>query len=319
MSRVIVIGGSGHVGSYLIPRLVALGHSVVNISRGQAQPYKAHPAWAQVETVALDRRAEEKAGTFAKKIAALRGDIVIDMIGFELAQVQPLVEALRGSIEQYLFCSTIWVYGRLAQVPSTEADPPCPIDAYGRGKAEIEAYLMREARLRGFPASVFRPGQIVGEGWPPITPLANAETDVWRKIARGEEITLPNFGNERLNHVHADDLAQWILCAMANRSAANGEVFNTVAERGLTLRGYAEAAYAWFGKTPRICFAPAETYLAQITDDALRELTRGHLVRSSSHSIEKAKRRLGYAPRYTSLEALYESVQSLLARGIVTI
>ena len=33
--RVVVIGGSGHVGTYLIPRLVAAGHEVVNVSRGQ--------------------------------------------------------------------------------------------------------------------------------------------------------------------------------------------------------------------------------------------------------------------------------------------
>jgi uncharacterized protein YbjT (DUF2867 family) len=38
MSRIVIIGGSGHVGSYLLPALVERGHEVVNISRGAAKP-----------------------------------------------------------------------------------------------------------------------------------------------------------------------------------------------------------------------------------------------------------------------------------------
>jgi nucleoside-diphosphate-sugar epimerase len=32
--RIVVIGGTGHIGSFLVPRLVRAGHEVVNISRG---------------------------------------------------------------------------------------------------------------------------------------------------------------------------------------------------------------------------------------------------------------------------------------------
>ena len=40
MSRVVIIGGSGHVGTYLVPRLVEAGFDVVNVSRGERQPYQ---------------------------------------------------------------------------------------------------------------------------------------------------------------------------------------------------------------------------------------------------------------------------------------
>lgn len=132
MSRIVVIGGSGHVGSYLVPRLVELGHEVVNVSRGMAVPYRAHFAWNSIENIAIDRTAEEKAGRFGTMIAELRPEIVIDMISFDLPSAQRLVDALRGRIEHYLFCSSIWVYGRFLTIPSTEADPPNPIDTYGR-------------------------------------------------------------------------------------------------------------------------------------------------------------------------------------------
>src|SRR5262245_20287340 len=170
MARIVVIGGSGHVGSYLVPALVERGHDVVNVSRGAAKPYRSHYAWGQIENVTLDRAAEEKSAQFGMKIAGLRPEIVVDMISFDLPSPQQLVEALRGKVEHYLFCSSIWVYGRLSTVPSTEAEAPNPIDSYGRGKAESEAWLMREARVLGFPATCFRPGHIVGEGWNPITP-----------------------------------------------------------------------------------------------------------------------------------------------------
>lgn len=315
MSRIVIIGGSGHVGSYLVPALVERGHQVVNVSRGTAKPYRPHYAWGEIESVALDREAEEKAGRFGAKIADLRPDIVVDMISFDLSSTRHVVEALRGKVGHYLFCSSIWVYGRLFAIPSTETDPPNPIDAYGRGKAECEAWLTREAHVTGFPATCFRPGHIVGEGWNPINPIGNADPEVFSLIARGDELVLPNLGLEVVHHVHADDVARWIMCAIENRSASIGEVFNTVSEQAVTLRGYAETAYRWFGKEPRIAYKPFEEWLADLGEYA--ESSRGHVIRSSCHSIEKSRNRLGYKPRYTSLEAVHESVRALIASGKV--
>ena len=36
--KVLVIGATGHIGTYLVPRLLARGHEVVALSRGQRQP-----------------------------------------------------------------------------------------------------------------------------------------------------------------------------------------------------------------------------------------------------------------------------------------
>ncbi|HKP23743.1 MAG TPA: NAD-dependent epimerase/dehydratase family protein [Dongiaceae bacterium] len=316
MSRIVIIGGSGHVGSYLVPALVERGHEVVNVSRGASAPYRPHSAWKSIATVTIDRLAEQKAGRFGTKIADLRPDIVVDMLSFDLSGAQQLVEALRGKIEHYLFCSSIWVYGHLATVPSTEVDPPNPIDSYGKGKAEIEAWLLREARRTGFPATCFRPGHIVGEGWIPINPLGNLNPAVFSLIARGDELLLPNLGHEMLHHVHADDIAQWIICAIERRSASIGEAFNTVSEQAVTLKGYAETMYRWFGKQPRLAFKPFDDWILDLEPhDA--EASRGHVIRSSCHSIEKSRQRLGYKPRYSSFEAIQESVQALIASGKV--
>ena len=290
---------------------------MINVSRGAARPYRADPSWDAVRHVQADRVSEDRAGTFGARIAALEADVVIDLIAFDLASTRAVVEALRGRVGHYIFCNTIRVYGALVAVPSTEADPPNPIDAYGRGKAESEAYLVREARVNGFPATVFRPGHIVGEGWVPTSPLGVNEAEVFSRIARGEVLTLPNLGLETLHHVHADDLAQWIICAMENRAASVGEVFNAVSAQAVTLRGYAEAVYGRFGRTPKLAFQAVGEWLAAMAPE-LAEGAWRHVRRRSSHSIGKSVQRPGNRPRYTSLEAIRQSVMALVADGRVT-
>src|SRR5438270_7385341 len=80
--RVVIIGGSGHIGTYLTPRLVEAGHFVVCVSRGQREPYVAHETWSRVESVTLDRTAEEAAGTFGGTICDLHADCVIDLTAY---------------------------------------------------------------------------------------------------------------------------------------------------------------------------------------------------------------------------------------------
>jgi nucleoside-diphosphate-sugar epimerase len=82
--RVVVIGGSGHIGSYLTPRLVEAGYSVLCVSRGVKQPYVSDAAWQKVETVVLDRSVEESAGTFGTKIRDLNADCLIDLTAYTL-------------------------------------------------------------------------------------------------------------------------------------------------------------------------------------------------------------------------------------------
>src|SRR5690606_37755150 len=123
------------VGTYLVPRLVEAGHEVINLTRGQRRPYTPNAAWNRVTTVTIDRDAEEKAGSFGARIAALEADIVIDMICFTLESARHIVDALRGRVQHFLHCGTIWVYGHNAVVPATEDQPHNAFGAYGTQKS----------------------------------------------------------------------------------------------------------------------------------------------------------------------------------------
>src|SRR5688572_30760173 len=133
--RVVVIGGSGHIGTYLIPMLVEKEYEVINITRGQSKPYLPHAAWKSVRQIEANREAEDSAGTFAGRVRDLKPDVVIDLICFKEDSARQLVEVLRGRVQQLLHCGTIWIYGHSTVVPATEEQPRHPFGDYGIQKA----------------------------------------------------------------------------------------------------------------------------------------------------------------------------------------
>jgi nucleoside-diphosphate-sugar epimerase len=314
--RVVIIGGTGHVGTYLVPRLVEAGHEVIHISRGQNNPYQGHTAWKHARQVNADREAEDQAGTFGKRVRELQPDTVIDMICFTIESARQLVEALRGEVQHLLHCGTIWVHGPTVQVPTTEEQPRRPFGEYGIQKAAIEAYLLDQARRSGFPATVLHPGHIVGPGWKPINPAGNLNPQVFAHLAKGEELCLPNLGMETLHHVHADDVAQGFILALAHHSAVVGESFHVVSSAALTLRGYAEAMAAWFGQPANLRFLPWEEWKKNVSE-ADAAATWDHIAHSPCCSIAKAERLLSYRPRYSSLQAINEAVTWMIEHRIL--
>ncbi len=313
MSRVVVIGATGHIGTYLVPRLVDGGHEVIAVSRGARGPYQARSQWQAVTSVVADRDAEDAEGTFGDRIAALRPDAVIDLICFTKASAQQLVDALRPTRPLLVHCGTIWVHGPALRVPITEDEPRTGYGEYGTGKVEIEALLHSETRSGGVPAVVLHPGHISGPGWPVITPAGNLDPATWTALATGQPLALPDHGLGVLNHVHADDVAQAFELALS-RPAAVGSSFHVVAEQAMTLRGLATGVAGWFGRQPVLEFVDWDEFTRRAGPDNA-EATREHTMRSIAASIDRAREILGYEPRYTSLEALHEALAWLIANG----
>lgn len=316
--RVLVIGGTGHIGTYLAPQLVNAGHHVISLSRTQRQPYINHPAWNEVQHIVVDRVAEEAAGSFGTTVASIHADVVIDLTCYALNSAQHLVKALRGNIQHFLHCGTIWIHGPGAEVPTTEDQSREPISEYGRKKLEIEEFLLAEARMCGFPATVLHPGHLVGQGWAPLNPLANFNLQVFKDLAQGLEVTLPNFGMETVHHVHSDDVAQAFVKAISHREGTIGECFHVVAPAAVTLRGYAETVVSWFGKTANLKFLPWEEWKKTVSEKEAN-ITWDHIARSPNCSIAKAQQRLEYQPRYRSFDAIRESIIWLISQRVIEI
>ena len=301
--RVLIIGATGHVGTYLVPSLVGAGHEVVAMSRGRRAPYHADPAWASVESIEIDREAAEADGTFVDAVHAARPDAVIDMVCFDPSSARTLAAGLAGDVSRLLMCGTIWVHGPTLVAPTRESDPRRPYGEYGIAKAEIERIVLESS----VPSVVLHPGHISGPGWPVINPVGNLDPSVWRALADGAPVPVPQDGIGMLHHVHAADVAAAFELAL-RADGAVGEAFHVVSERAVSTRGLAEAAAGWFGRVADLRAVSWDEF-AKGTSAEYAASSREHLQRSHVMSIEKARAVLGYAPAHSSVDTVHEAVR----------
>ena len=187
-----------------------------------------------------------------------------------------------------------------------------------RRKPRLKRICSTKRGATAFPATLLHPGHIVGPGYNPLNPAGHFEPEVFAQLARGEALTLPNFGLETVHHVHAADVAQAFVQAMTHWSSSIGESFHTVSPAALTLRGYAEAVAGWFGKEATLNFLPWEEWRTTVSEKAAAA-TWEHISRSPNASIAKAQRMIDYQPRYSSLQAVREAVDWLIEHEQIVI
>jgi nucleoside-diphosphate-sugar epimerase len=91
-------------------------------------------------------------------------DFVIDMVCFRPEEAQSAVRAFKGRIQQYIFCSTVDVYGKPGlKMPYRESEPRLALTEYGKNKVLCENIFM-EANAQGdFKTTVIRPAATYGK------------------------------------------------------------------------------------------------------------------------------------------------------------
>ncbi len=307
MKTAVIIGASGHAGSYITPQLVKDGYKVIALSRGNRKPYTIEmPEWKKVERVCVDRLALEKEGGFGNFIAKFRPDVVCDTIAYRVEQSRQLCECL-DSNTHLIQLGTIWVYGYKLKVPVTEEHPRTSTDDYGVFKTEIENYLFELTQIGKIRATVIQPGHISGRGWLPINPQGNLNQKIFQSIIHGEEITLPDNGQCTLQHIHSQDIASLVSACLKNPHASVGQTFHATAAKAVTLTGYAEILYRKFGHCPRICYCPWDKLRKTIPENDAA-ITENHMKHSPVCSMEKAEKKLGFIPGFSIIETIMDSL-----------
>ena len=308
--RVTIIGGSGHIGSYLVPRLVEAGFEAVCVSRGQRKPYVTSPAWPKVERVSLDRDVPG----FDAAVAQLGSDAVIDLTCYTIAAERSLVEALRDRNTRLLHCGTIWVHGMSVEVPTTEDQPRRPISDYGVRKAQIESFLLQQTDV---PAAIVHPGHLVGEG------MGAAESGRQFQSTRVSGSCIRP--RDRAAQHRPRNAAP---CPCRRRRTVFRSRARVLAggRRPELPRRLAWGAYPGRVRRKRCRMVRAdsantlpalEEWRKTVTEKEA-SVTWDHIARSPHCSIARAKTRLGYEPRCTSLEAIREALFSPLYPRPVT-
>ena len=276
------------------------------------------PAWKRVQRVLPNRN---KDPDFIQKLKAMEPDIIVDLVNFNIAETKKIVEGFKGTgLSHYLYCSSCWAHGRAETVPFGPDDlRKEPLDDYGKDKFASEVYLKEQYRKHGFPATIVMPGQISRPGWTIINPWGNTSLRVFQDIANGKEIALPSFGREIIHSVHGYGVAQVFFLAAPHRNQALGEAFDAEAASHVTLYGYAKHMYEYFGKESKIKFMPWPEWCVYERNPEECDHTYFHIARSGVFSIEKARKLLGYQPKYTCLKTIDLTIKSCIERGLIKV
>src|SRR5579871_351633 len=145
MTKILIVGGTGLISTSITRQLLERGDHVTLFNRGRTESRV--PAGEHV--IHGDRK---DYAAFENRMAGETWDAVVDMVGFVPEDEASALRAFRGRVGQFLFCSTVCVYGGdLSRLPATEDEPRTPTGGYGHNKVACEDLLMDAYARDGFP------------------------------------------------------------------------------------------------------------------------------------------------------------------------
>ncbi|WP_421703155.1 NAD-dependent epimerase/dehydratase family protein [Aliiroseovarius sp.] len=240
--KILVLGGSGFIGSHVVDALLAAGHAVRVYDRA---PERFRPTPAGVEFM------QGEFGDTASLAEALADvDMVFHLVSTTvpstanldpIADVQGnlintirLMELMRAQgVERLLYLSSGGtVYGVPSADPVPETHPRNPVTSYGIVKVAIENYIRAEQHLHGLKPVILRPSNPYGprQGHGGVQGVIG--TFLWR-VARGESMQLWGDGSIVRDFIHVRDLAA--LCLACAEQGITG-TFNAGADEGRSIR-----------------------------------------------------------------------------------
>jgi 2'-hydroxyisoflavone reductase len=245
--RLLVLGGTHHVGRAVVETALTRGDEVTTVNRGLSRA-----AAAGVEALVADRTDH---GALRRVVAGREWDAVIDTWSGAPRVVRDSSGLLAGQAGHYGYVSSRSVYrwpiprGADEDAPVVDGDPDLDGDEdYAAAKRGGELAVLREF---GDRALLARAGLILG-------PYENVGRMPWwlRRIERGGPVLAPGTPGRPLQYVDARDLAQWMLGA-AEREV--GGAFNAVGRSGhCTMGELLDAAVRVTGSDAELRWASPE-------------------------------------------------------------
>ncbi len=288
MSKILVTGASGFLGTYLVP-LLRRSHEVVATDREVLDV---------TDITAVHRVIKRVRPDLVCHLAALCGaapsrENPPDYFAVNALGTVHLLEACRhAGVRRFLFTSSLTVHGA-APDPVHESAPFAPRHPYAVSKVAAE-FAVRDYSLHfGIHSIILRPTLVIGEGSKELHALG----DFVLKALRGEEIVLFGAGNHRRDFVHPRDVAAAMLLAvdrlnMAHDASPESEVFNISQSQALSMKELADLAIRLVGSGRH---RPGPS-----TDQSFSLYTR----------IDRARQVLGFAPRIDIEEMIQRMIRS---------
>lgn len=314
--RILVLGGAGYIGSHTVYELIDAGEEVVivdNLVTGFRQAV--HPKAVFYEGDIRDRafmdsvfEKEKIDGVIHFAASSQVGESMKDPLKYysnNLCGTEVLLESMVAhGIDKIVFSSTAATYGEPESIPIKEDDRTVPTNCYGETKLSMEkmfhwtanAHNLRFVSLRYFNACGAHPNGQIGEAHNPETHLI----PLILQVPNGQREYISVFGNDYdtkdgtciRDYIHVNDLAQAHILAM-KYLAEGGEsnIFNLGNGIGFTVKEVVEMARE----------------VTQHPIPAKEEPRRAGDPSTLIASSEKAKRVLGWKPKYADLRTIIDT------------
>ncbi len=297
MSKIVVTGAAGFVGSRLSKKLIEKGHSVIGLDA--FIPYYPRPlkeanlAWHNNQPAftlhELDFRTDELEPALegadvifhlAAQAGLLRSWSEFDSyMTCNVQATQRLLGATvssnqTGSLPHFINISTSSVYGRFAT--GNEESPLAPVSPYGITKLTAEQLCRAYADKDELPLTICRLFSVYGPGQRP-----DMGYNIFiRSILNDETITILGDGNDSRSNTYIDDCVSGLVLAMEKSDVSIGQTYNIGGGDEVTVHQVLAMLSELSGKTPKTQPGPKRP------GDQKRTMA----------DITKASNELGYTP-----------------------
>ena len=308
ISKALVTGGAGFIGSHIVDELISREietYVIDNLSTGSLANLQNHENNKLLHVIVDDVRNIENLSSKITDIDVVFHEAAIASVPKSVSQpmlvhdvnVNTTLEimnfCIRKGIKRFVFASTAAVYGTIKDKRASEEMHCKPISPYGASKLSIENYLnaygasygLETAALRYF--NVYGPRQIMNDYSGVITIFTN-------QLLRRETPTVHGDGLQTRDFVHVKDIVQANILAMESKNAV-GEIFNVASGNSITILRLLEILKSITKTTETVHkFGPS----------------REGDVRFGLASIDKITS-LGYVPKITADRGLIDVVEYL--------
>lgn len=296
MTRFLVTGSSGQLGSYVCELLAELGEVVGMDTR--PQPYRALRSISRVGDIREPRHARkllkgvDAVVHCAAQVSVDRSmrDPLLDASTNVLGTVNMLNESLRAGVGRFVYVSSAAVFGQPRYLPIDENHPTDPTSNYGASKLAGEKFALAYARTSSMECVSVRPFNFYSPRADPKSPYSGVITKFVRRLRAGKPPIIEGDGRQTRDFIHARDVARMIVLVL-EKEGLNGEVFNCGSGVSTSILELADKAIAASGKKGlRPEFAPP-----RLGD-----------IRESVSDSSKARKLLGFKPEIGLEEGLAE-------------
>lgn len=242
--KILVTGGAGFMGSWLVDELIKRGHEVVSVDNllgGYLRNVN-----KDCKFIKVDLRNRQKVEEITKEINiifhlaayAAEGQSIFSPIAINDINITPmnnlLVSAVNNDVKRFVFTSSMAVYGN-QKPPFSEDMPRDPEDPYGAAKTYCERMLEIFSNIYGLEYVIIRPHNVYG----PRQNIADAYRNVlgiWiNRIMRGRPPIIYGDGNQTRAFSYIEDVSPALANAGYHKKSCN-QIINLGSEEVVTVK-----------------------------------------------------------------------------------